>query len=179
MFNVVNVVRDPILAQLGGKLVQVGTNIGPSWPKLGQGAAKLAPSWAKLVPSWPQVGPCWPKLAQVGPSWPQVGPKLAPRWPQVGPCWFMLASSWPHDGPFPCRQGLPRRPRRLCLQGLGFPVHESSPSGVPTFHCSFGLFHPLAFNLEGCLFLMFLSGCLVMVGLSKRFIQTFHLSGSE
>ena len=57
-------------------------------------------------------------------------------------------------------------------------VHEGSASGVPTFDCSFGLLHPLAFDLEGCLFLALLSACLVMAGLSKRFIQTFLSSGS-
>ena len=81
------------------------------------------------------------------------------------------------------------RSRRLCLYGLGVregsasqawlvqDVHEGSASGVPTFDCSLGLFHPLAVDLEGCLFLMFLSGCPVIAGLSKRFIQTFLSSG--
>ena len=57
-------------------------------------------------------------------------------------------------------------------------VHEGSASDVPTFDCSFGLFHPLAFGLEGCSLLVLLSTWPVMVSLSKRFIQTFLSSGS-
>ena len=57
-------------------------------------------------------------------------------------------------------------------------VHEGFASSVPTFDCSFGLFYPLAFDLEGCFFLVLLSACPVMAGLSKRFIQTFLSSGS-
>ena len=57
-------------------------------------------------------------------------------------------------------------------------VHGGSASGVPTFDCSFGLLHPLACDLQGCLFLALLLPCLVMAGLSKRFIQTFLSGGS-
>ena len=86
-------------------------HVGPSGPQDGP----------KLVPSWPQVGP---KLAHVGPSWSNLV-KLAPSWPQDGPKLAQVGSCWPPVGPMMahlsrCRQGLPRRPRRLCLEGLGF-----------------------------------------------------------
>ena len=58
-------------------------------------------------------------------------------------------------------------------------VHDGSASGVLTFDNSFGLFYLLAFDLEGCgFFLVLLSACPVMAGLSKRFFQTFFSSGS-
>ena len=57
-------------------------------------------------------------------------------------------------------------------------VHEGSASGVPTFDFSFGLFHLLVFELEGCSFWELLSACPVMAGPSKRFIQKFLSSGS-
>jgi hypothetical protein len=62
----------------------------------------------------------------------------------------MLTPSWPHDG----------------------------QSSKVTFEASFELFNPLAFDLEGCFFLVLLSVCPVMAGRSKRFIQTFLSSGS-
>ena len=109
----------------------------------------------KLVPSWSQIGPCWPKLAPAGPHWPQVGPKLA----QV------IYVRGVHEG--------------SASRALVFPdVHEGSASRVPTFACSFGLFHPLALDLKGCFFLVLLSACLVMATLSKQCIQKFLSSSS-
>ena len=52
-------------------------------------------------------------------------------------------------------------------------VHEGSASGVPTIDCSIGLFHPIAFDLEDCSFLVLLSASPVMAGFSKQFIQNF------
>ena len=145
-------------------MAQVGTKIGPRWPQVGP---KLAPTWPILA----HVGPSWPKLAQVGPKLVQDSPK------------FMLAPSWPHDGPSSkvsprlskaSTKALPLASKAQVFQD----VHEGSASGMPTFDCSFGLFHPLAFDLEGCSFLVLLSACPVMAGLSKRFVQTFLSSGS-
>ena len=88
--------------------------MAPCCPMLGQVPPKLAPSWSqvgpKLAPSWrmwAQAGPTWPKLA---PSGPQDGSKLV----QVGSCWRQVGPVMAHLSR--CRQGLPRRPRRLCLQ---------------------------------------------------------------
>ena len=117
--------------------------LAPCCPMLGQVEPKLGPSW-------PQVGPRWPKLVQVGPHWPPVGPKMAK----------FVHVQGVHEG---------SASKALVFQD----VHEGSASRVPTFACSFGLFHPLALDLKGCFFLVLLSACPVMAGLSKRCIQKF------
>ena len=128
----------------------------------------------KLTPSWPQVGP---KLVQVGTSWFPVGPKMAPNWPMLAHVGPQLAPSWPiSQGVAKACQGV--HEGSASKAWVFQDVHEGSASGVPMFDCSFGLFHPLAFDLEGCSFLVLLSACPVMAGLSKRFIQTFLSSGS-
>ena len=135
----------------------------------------VAPCWAKLNPSWVQVGL---KLAHVGPSWSKlvrIGSKLAPRWqsspmlvhvgPKLAPCW-------------PISQGVTEACHGVhegsASKALVFKdVHEGSASRVPTFACSFRLFHPLALHLKGCFSSVLLSACLVIAALSKRCIQEF------
>ena len=91
---------------------------GLSWPQVGPSWLKVAQVGTKCIPSWLHVGPMLP---HVGPSWTQVGSKLAPSWPmlaEVGLSGSTLAPSWPQDGKI---RPFPKRPRRLCLAGLGFP----------------------------------------------------------
>ena len=77
------------------------------------------------------------KFAHVGSCWPQVGAS-----PQVSPrsCQGVQEGS---------------ASKALVFQD----VHAGSPSRVPTFTRSFGLFHPLALHLKGCFFLVLLSAC--------------------
>ena len=142
------------------------TQLTPNWPQVDP----------KLAPSWPQLPQVSPKLAHVGPSWSklvQIGPKVV-NFADVGSCWSQVGPMLAH---LPrCCQGVHEGSdsKALVLQY----VHEGSASGVPTFGCSFGLFRRLAFALKGCFFLVLLSACNVMAGLSKRCIQTFLSSSS-
>ena len=93
-------------------------------------------------------------LAQVDPS----EPKLAPRWPQDGAKLAHVGSCWPEVGPMmaylpKCRQGLGVHEGSASKAWIFQDVHEGSASDVPTFDFSFGLFHLLVFELEGCFFL--------------------------
>ena len=149
-------------------------HVGPNGPHVGP---QWAPSWHMLVPVGPsklklapRCSPDGPKLAHVGPCWPQVGAIMG----------HLSCCKAPH-GRY-VLQGAPKTSQGIhegsaskawVFQG----VHEGSASGVPTFDCSFGLLHPLAFDLEGCSFLALLLACPVMADLSKRFIQTFLSSG--
>ena len=139
----------------------------------------LAHVGPKLAPRCPQVGPCRPMLAPSGHhDWPssRVSPRLAKVSTKALPLrpGFSKMSTRALPQAFRCGPSSKVSPKRV-IEG----VHESSASkawifpGVPTFDNSFGLFHPLAFDHECCSFLVLLSACLVMSGLSKRFIQTF------
>ena len=186
----------PQIKQVGSKLAQVGiklAQVGPKLPHVGPSCSswpKLAPSWLqdepKLAPRWPQVGPCWLMLAS---NWLQNGPspKVSPRPAKASTKALPLRSGFSQMS----TKGLPQALRRLIVRSdcsssccsaskaWAFQdVHEGSASGVATFDCSLGLFHPPVLDLEGCFFLMLLSACPVMAGLSKRFIQTFLSSGS-
>ena len=138
----------------------------------------------------PKLVPRGPKITQVGPqllithrankNYNHLWPKLIPSWAQDVPKWAYVDSCWPQVGPM---QGVAKACQGVhegaASKAQVFQdVHEGSASGVPTFDCSFGLFHPLPFDLEGCFFLVLLSACPVMPGLSKRFIQTFLSSSS-
>ena len=110
---------------------------------------------AQVRPGWPRDGPT---LAHVGSCWPQVGPMMA-HLPSLA-----KACQGDHEG---------SASKAWVFQD----VHEGSASGVPV-DCSFGLFDPLAFDLESCFFVVLLSAWPVMAGLSKGFIKTILSSGS-
>ena len=92
-------------------------------------------NYTPICANWPHVGP------KMAPSWPMlahVGPKLAPWWPIFQS--VAKACQGVHEG---------SASKAWVFQD----VHEGSASDVPTFDFSFGLFHLLVFELEGCFFL--------------------------
>ena len=87
------------LGQVEAKLINFGTNLGPSWALLGQ----VGPCWGHVGTRLGQVGA---KLDQVGLSEVQLGAKLrsvgtrlGPSWSQVGPSWSQVGPSWAKLGP--------------------------------------------------------------------------------
>ena len=66
------------LGQVEAKLINLGTNLEPSWTLLGQ------------------VGPCWghvgTRLGQVGAKLDYLGSNLGPSCAKLGPCWGQVGA---------------------------------------------------------------------------------------
>ena len=71
---------DPLMTQVGPKLVPSWSKLAPSWPQVGP---KLVPSWPKLAPRWPKFA----KLAQVGSKRQKGDPKGGLLDPLGPPSW--------------------------------------------------------------------------------------------
>ena len=87
-FTVFRAQDGPKLAQVGGKMDQVCSQLARSWLKLTQVDSKLTPSWLKHVPGSAEGRSSSPKFGQVGTN-------LAPRCAKWVSRLQKVRSSWP------------------------------------------------------------------------------------